>query len=219
MSSSGQSSMPTALTASNSSASSPGNEAAAIQLADSFTSDSEATPAAARLVMASPTAMRADAAASISASGVRSPIAIASPAAVLKPVSVTATSASGSCQGPTIWSREHRPPTLRSPMVTRKFLDATVGCAITRRPASRSSSLATSRRGQRVAGTRWVSRCMRGELPNSTSIGRSIGRLPSGALSTSRSSAVATPTTANTARSRRQIASKSAMRSAATPST
>ena len=39
-----------------------------------------AMPAAAMLVIASPTAMRPDAGASISASGVRSPIAIASPA-------------------------------------------------------------------------------------------------------------------------------------------
>ncbi len=169
--------------------------------------------------MASPTAMRADAAASIRASGVRSPTAMASPATPLKSVSVTATSASGSCQGPTIWSREHRPPTLRSPMVTRKFLAATVGCASTRRPASRRSSLEASRRGQRGAGVRWVSRCILGDLPNSTSIGRSIGSEPSGAFSTRRSSAVAKPTTANTARSRRQIASKSATRSAATPST
>ena len=43
-------------------------------------SESFAMPAAAMLVMASPTAIRPDAGASISASGVRSPIAIASPA-------------------------------------------------------------------------------------------------------------------------------------------
>ena len=76
----GHSSIPTACTASNSFASSPGWPAAAIQLADSFTRSSASTGAAHRLVIASPTAMRAAAAASIRASGVRSPIAIASPA-------------------------------------------------------------------------------------------------------------------------------------------
>ena len=86
--------------------------------------------------------MRAAAAASSSASGVRSPIAIASPAKPSKSASVIAQSATGSCHGPTIWSRAVRPPTVRSPMVTRKFFDATVGCASTRRPASRRSSAA-----------------------------------------------------------------------------
>ena len=72
--------MATALTVSNSAASSPGYPAAAIQLADSFTRSSESTRAAARLVTASPTAMRPDAGASMSASGVRSPMAYTSPA-------------------------------------------------------------------------------------------------------------------------------------------
>src|SRR6266850_149375 len=59
---------------------SPGWPAAAIQLAESFTFDRETIGAAARFVSASPTAMRPDAGASISASGVRSPMAKASPA-------------------------------------------------------------------------------------------------------------------------------------------
>ena len=80
ISSAGHSSSPTALTASNSSASSPGKDAAAIQFADSFTSDKLATGAAAKLVIASPTAIRAAAAVLINASGVRSPIDMASPA-------------------------------------------------------------------------------------------------------------------------------------------
>ena len=88
--------------------------------------------AAAMLVIASPTAMRPDAGASISASGVRSPIAIASPAKPAKSISVTATSATGTCQGPTIGSRAHRPPTVRSPMVTRNVLSATAGNCSTR---------------------------------------------------------------------------------------
>ena len=69
-----------ALTASNSSRVLGRSPQAAIQLADSFTRaiDSMAPPA--RLVSASPIAMREAAAASITATGVRSPIAIASPA-------------------------------------------------------------------------------------------------------------------------------------------
>ena len=62
------------------------------------------------LVMTSPTAMRAEAAASITASGVRSPMAIASPRTVSKAASVTAQSATGTCQGPTIWSCTTMPP-------------------------------------------------------------------------------------------------------------
>ena len=80
MPSAGHSSIATARTVSKSAASSPGCPAGAIQFADSLMSESFAMPAAAMLVIASPTAMRPDAGASISASGVRSPIAIASPA-------------------------------------------------------------------------------------------------------------------------------------------
>ncbi len=73
--------MPTARTVSNSAASWPGRSPqAAIQFADSLMSPIRSTGAAARFVIASPTAMRPDAAASIAAIGVRSPIAIASPA-------------------------------------------------------------------------------------------------------------------------------------------
>ena len=83
--SAGQSAMPTACTASYNAASCPRvppvpSPQAAIQLADSLTSPIFSTGAASRFVNASPTAMRAEAAASIVASGVRSPIAIASPA-------------------------------------------------------------------------------------------------------------------------------------------
>ena len=65
----GQSSSATARTVSKSAASSPGWPAAAIQLAESFTFDRETIDAAARLVSASPTAMRPDAGGSMSASG------------------------------------------------------------------------------------------------------------------------------------------------------
>jgi hypothetical protein len=79
MPSAGQSSRPTALTVSYSAASSPGSPQAAIQLAESFTRGSS-MGAASRLVMASATAMRPEAAASSAASGVRSPMLMASPA-------------------------------------------------------------------------------------------------------------------------------------------
>ena len=69
----------TADTVSNSAASSPGWPAAAIQLADSFTSSSDLRSAAAMFISASATAMRPLAAGSISANGVRSPMAMASP--------------------------------------------------------------------------------------------------------------------------------------------
>ena len=77
--SAGHSSIPTAWTVSNSAASSPGWPAAAIQLAESFTPAMDPMRAAATFVSASPTAIRPDAGASSTATGVRSPIAIASP--------------------------------------------------------------------------------------------------------------------------------------------
>ncbi len=91
-----------------------------------------ATPDAAMLVTASATAIRPDAAASISASGVRSPMAIASPRYPSKSISVTAASATGTCHGPTIGSRAQSPPTVRSPIVTRNVLSATAGNCSTR---------------------------------------------------------------------------------------
>ncbi len=69
--------------------------------------------------MASPTAMRAAAAESSSASGARSPIDSACPVYPEKSSRLMPQSASGICQGPTIWSRATRPPTVRSPIVTR----------------------------------------------------------------------------------------------------
>ncbi len=130
--SAGQSSIPTACTVSKSEASSPGCPAAHIQFAESFTSPILSIDAAAMFVIASPTAMRPDAGPSINAAGVLSPIAIASPRKVAYPIVVTAQSATGTCQGPTIWSRAHIPPTDRSPIVTRKVLSATAGSRSTR---------------------------------------------------------------------------------------
>mmetsp|Transcript_1244 Transcript_1244/g.3532 ORF Transcript_1244/g.3532 Transcript_1244/m.3532 type:complete len:285 (+) Transcript_1244:3291-4145(+) len=199
--SAGHSSMPTALTVSNSAASSPGSPQAAIQLALSFTRGSS-IGAASRLVMASATAMRPDAGAFTDASGMRSPMLIASPAKPWKSASVTAQSATGTCQGPTIWSRWFRPPTVRSPMVTRKRLLATVGWRSTSKAACSSLTPVRSRvlpsRATRVT-LRWVL----GGLPSSTSIGMSIGNSSPSASLSSRAS-VATPMTANGQRSRSQ---------------
>ena len=97
----GQRSRATARTVSNSAASSPGAPAAAIQLAESFTSESARTGAAARFVRASATAIRPEAGASSTARGVRSPIANASPAYPWNESSVVAQSATGTCHGPT----------------------------------------------------------------------------------------------------------------------
>ena len=122
----GHSSMPMALTVSYKAASSPGSPQAAIQLALSLTR-ANSMGAANKLVMASATAMRPEAGASSAANGVRSPMLMASPAKPWKSAKVTATSATGTCQGPTIWSRWVSPPTVRSPMVIKKRLEATLG--------------------------------------------------------------------------------------------
>ncbi len=85
MPSAGQSCSPTARTVSNKAASSPGWPQAAIQLAESRTSERRRTSAAAMLVIASPIAMRPEAGASSRASGVRSPMDMASPRVSLEP--------------------------------------------------------------------------------------------------------------------------------------
>ena len=130
--------------------------------------------AAAILVIASPTAMRPDAGAFTSASGVRSPIANASPRFVLKPISVTATSATGTCHGPTIWSRAVMPPTVRSPMLIRKVLFATDGKRSTRSIASRKSICPVSQAVSRGV-SRVTLRVIFGGLPSSTDSGMSTG--------------------------------------------
>ena len=76
----GHKSRATAFTVSKRVASSPGEPAAAIQLAESFTRDRSLTGAAARFVRASPTAIRPEAGPSRTARGARSPRAKASPA-------------------------------------------------------------------------------------------------------------------------------------------
>jgi hypothetical protein len=136
----------------------------------------------------------------------------------VKSASVTAQSATGTCQGPTIWSRWFRPPTVRSPMVTRKRLLATVGWRSTSKATCSSftpvrSSGASARHALHVA-------VHRGGLPSSTSIGMSITRSPPGpSSSTSCGSSVVTPTTANGQRSRAHICSNSGIRSGLMAST
>ncbi len=93
--------MPTALTVSYRAASSPSSPQAAIQLALNLTLD-KSIGAANKLVILSATAIRPEAGASNTANGVRSPMAMASPAKPEKSARVTAQSATGTCQGPTI---------------------------------------------------------------------------------------------------------------------
>ena len=200
MPSAGHSSSPTARTVAYSAASSPASPQAAIQLAESLTRDNS-TGAASKLVMASATAMRPEAGAFSAASGVRSPMDMASPAKPAKSASVTAQSATGTCQGPTIWSRCVRPPTVRSPMVMRKRLDATVGWASTSSTAC-CSATPSSRSGAKPRGMVLTSRCILGGLPSSTFIGMSTGAVAPASSSCNWRSAVATPTTANGQRSR-----------------
>ena len=219
MPSAGASSAPTAFTVSNRRASSSPCPQAAIQLAERRTSLSFAIEVAAMLVMASPTAMRPEAGASSSASTGRSPMLIASPVMASKPVAVTAQSATGTCQGPTIWSRTVRPPTVRSPMVMRKFFDAMLGWRSTRWAASLGSMRAVSSAAN-CCGARVAERFMRGGLPSSTGIGMLTVSLPSSVSSRRRvRSAVAVPTTAIGQRSRAQKLLSCATDSGATAST
>ena len=203
----GHSSMPIAVTVSYRAASSPGSPQAAIQLQLSLTRSSS-KGAASRFVIASPTAMRPEAGAFNAASGVRSPRLMASPRKPLKSASVTAQSATGTCQGPTIWSRLFRPPTVRSPIVIRKRLLATVGWRNTSNATFSSSTSVRSSSGD-ACSTRVTSRSIFGGLPNNTSIGIAIERSPPApSSSTSSRSMVVTPTTANGQRSRSHIARK-----------
>ena len=153
-------------------------------------------------VTASPTARRADAAASMSATGPRSPMLMACPPLESKLKAATATSLTGTCQGPTICSWVIKPPTLRSPIVIRNFLLATAGRRRTRSIASsRAMPLVSS--GASSARALVHATVFLTGLSNSTDIGRSIGMVPNKlSVSTSRLSRVAWPTTASGQRSR-----------------
>ena len=174
-----------------------GSPQAAIQFAESLTSPSARTSAAAMFVIASPTAMRPEAGASSSAMAGRSPSAIASPVAPARPEVVTATSLTGTCQGPTSGSRLIMPPTLRSPIVTRKPLSATAGRR-SRRVKGFARLDARRRRSRRrgAGGARHSSACA-ADGPSRSAIGMSTTRSPVFASSTtSRPSPAASPITA-----------------------
>ena len=100
---------------------------------------------------------------------------MASPAKPPKSASVTAQSATGTCHGPTIGSRHDRPPTVRSPIVTRKRLLATVGWRSTSKATRLAGRPPSGRARAARARRRCTSRCIFGGLPSSTSIGMSIG--------------------------------------------
>ena len=132
---------------------------------------------------------------------------------------VTAQSATGTCHGPTIWSSTVMPPTLRSPMVIRKDLSATVGSSSTFCATSTRSMPVRSIAGKSLA-TWTTSRCIFGGLPSKTSIGMSTGSLPSSvSISFSWRSSVATPTAANRQRSRSHMALNNGRLSGAIAST
>ena len=217
--SAGHSSIATASTASNRSASSPGSPQAAIQFADSTTRSTLETSAETMFVSASATAIRAAARASSNASGVRSPMATASPVKPWNPLNVTAQSATGTCHGPTIWSRATSPPTVRSPMFTRNDLSATAGTHSTRSSAWPTSIRPVSN-VPRTEGSRAASRCIRGRSPSRVDIGMETGEESNRASCTSRCRCrVASPTSAHGQRSRSHNAANSAMRPESTART
>ena len=164
------------------------------------------TGAASRFVIASATARRAEAGPLSVATGVRSPMLMASPKWVSSDAVVTATSATGTCHGPTIWSRATVPVTERSPMVIKKLLLPTAGKVRTR---SSASAMGTSPVNSSAGGaTRLAVRCIFGGLPKSNDRGRSTGLLSNRVSPRRRCcSSVASPTTAKGQRSRRQMAS------------
>ena len=177
--------------------------------------------APAMLVITSPTAMRAEHAASITASGVLSPMAIASPHKDLYAPSVTAQSATGICQGPTIWSCTTIPVMLRSPIVIRNDFEAIAGSRSSR---STASTMVTPARlsGAAAIFVRENSRSIFGGFPKSTCSGRSIAAASADAvlsLSVRCGSCCAVPITANGHRSRSQMASNALRFSGAIAST
>ena len=167
------------------------------------------------LAMASAMARRAEAGASTTATGGRSPRARASPAKPSKDAAATAQSATGVCQGPTIWSCATSPDTLRSAMVTRKRLSATAGSCSVRAMASSSSTGPRSEApGSLFADAARNARP--GGWPRSIPKGRSMGLVWfSWSVTTSRPVSLVAPRTAQGARSRRQSLTKSSSRAGA----
>ena len=126
------------------------------------------------MVMASAIAMRPDAGPFNNASGVRSPMAMASPVYTSNDVVVTAQSATGTCHGPTIWSRLICPVTVRSPMLIKNVLLATAGKRNTRSAAASRFILDVSKTLADIFLC-LASRNILGGLPSNTSSGMSTG--------------------------------------------
>ena len=132
------------------------------------------------------------------------------PRSAANPEVVTATSLTGTCQGPTSGSRLIMPPTLRSPIVTRNPLSAIAGSRSRRSSASPASSPRPSNpsplRVRRVARSAACAAAGRAGPATGMSTTRSPARESS---TTSRPSSEASPITANGQRSRRHSATKS----------
>jgi hypothetical protein len=132
--------------------------------------------AATRLVRASPTASRAEAAALLTATGVRSPMAMASPVYTSKDAAVTAQSATGTCHGSHHLVARDEPGDRavsdrdEKRLVRHGGVDEHAAHRLGQRQA------ADRERRERADSRRVSFRCMRGGLPSSTSSGRSIGR-------------------------------------------
>ena len=131
---------------------------------------------------------------------------------------VTAQSATGTCQGPTIWSRATMPVTVRSPMVIRKFLLATAGTCSTCSSACTTDACQPQRRVPHLLPADIALHARRlAEQYRHGQVHRRIAELLS--VSCRCNSSVASPTTAKGQRSRSQIASNRARFSGSTAST
>ncbi|KAH3660887.1 hypothetical protein OGATHE_005219 [Ogataea polymorpha] len=134
--------------------------------------------AARRFRRDSATHILAEAAAEIRAKVGFSPIARASPVDTTsspREVAVTPTSATGTCHGPTNWSRSTKPVTVLSPMVIRNDLDPTEGSCNTLLNASSREVSEAMDTGSSFGALEVSSRDIFGGLPNSRLISKSIG--------------------------------------------
>ncbi|KAH3684827.1 hypothetical protein WICPIJ_004180 [Wickerhamomyces pijperi] len=148
-----------------------------IVLADNLTASKDLTSAANKLIRDSATHNLAEAAAEIKAMVGFSPMAKASPVEMIespKEVAVTPTSATGTCHGPTIWSRSIKPVTVLSPMVIKKLLEPTAGKWRTRDKAF-SKLTASSCTCCNFKSSVLATLDIFGGLPNKMDISRSIG--------------------------------------------
>mmetsp|Transcript_1434 Transcript_1434/g.4268 ORF Transcript_1434/g.4268 Transcript_1434/m.4268 type:complete len:293 (+) Transcript_1434:630-1508(+) len=162
--------------------------AAYIQFTLALISGREVTAAQVRLVSASPSARRAIAAGLMSPLYGCSPMAVASPVRPKWDCACTATSATGSCRGPTHCCCATRPVTQRSTLVVRNRLLPTAGSRSTLSSASSTYVPSGSERGwPGDSGWRWNLKVLLGILPSTFSRSRSTGMGSSGGASGSRS--------------------------------